>query len=64
MFNLKFKNAMSILDKEIEYANHMADTYAMAYEIEPGNPKISMQHDYWRGRRDALIDLKEKMTSK
>ncbi len=63
MFNSKFKKAMSVLDTEIEYAKHMSDTYDMAYEIEPGNPKISMQHDYWRGRRDALLELKDKMTS-
>ena len=61
MFNSKFKNAMSILDKEIEYATHMADTYAMEYEIEPGNQKAAMQSDYWRGRRDALMELKDKI---
>ena len=63
MFNQKIKKAISILDSDIEYATHMADTYAMECEIEPGNLNAAMQHDYWRGRRDALIDLKEKIES-
>ena len=61
MFNTKFKKAQRALNTEIEYAKHMAYTYMEQCENEPSNESAHIQYDYWRGRRDAMIELKDKI---